>query len=250
MSDSAPRPRSEYVGRMFGAIADRYDLMNRVMTFGMDQRWRREAAALANLQPGNTALDVATGTGDLAFELAHHVIPGGSIVGIDFTREMLDRAREKARTRGLPVQFELADALSLPYPEARFDAATCGFGLRNFDDRLRALSEMTRVIRSGGRVVILELTPPKNELARQYMNEVVPRLGQLIAQAREAYTYLPESAEEFPDPDSLGRMMQRAGLRSVRYRLLNFGTIALHWGTKPEHLKSASHQRSSGDPRT
>jgi demethylmenaquinone methyltransferase/2-methoxy-6-polyprenyl-1,4-benzoquinol methylase len=225
---------------MFGAIADRYDLMNRVMTFGMDQRWRRQAAELANLAPGNMALDVATGTGDLAFELAQHVAPGGNVVGVDFTDQMLVRAREKARGRGLPVRFEHADALNLPYPENRFDAATCGFGLRNFDDRLTGLAEMTRVVRPQGRVVILELTPPKNDLARHYMNEVVPRLGQLLARAREAYTYLPESAQEFPDPDALGQMMQRAGLRSVTYRLLYFGTIALHWGTKPKDPRASS----------
>jgi demethylmenaquinone methyltransferase/2-methoxy-6-polyprenyl-1,4-benzoquinol methylase len=160
-------------------------------------------------------------------------MPGGHVVGVDFTKEMLDHARSKADARDLPVGFELGDALALPFPDDRFDAATCGFGLRNFDDRLKALQEMTRVVKPAGRVVILELTPPRNELARQYMNEVVPRLGQLLARARDAYTYLPESAQEFPDPDALGRMLQQAGLRQVSYRLLNFGTIALHWGSKP-----------------
>jgi demethylmenaquinone methyltransferase / 2-methoxy-6-polyprenyl-1,4-benzoquinol methylase len=217
---------------MFGAIADRYDLMNRVMTFGMDRRWRRLAAEIAGLSPGQSALDVATGTGDLAFELARFVVPGGRVIGVDFTKEMLDHARSKGAERDLPVSFELGNALALPFPEHTFDAATCAFGLRNFDDRLKALQEMARVVTPGGRVVVLELTPPKNELARQYMNEVVPRLGQLLARAREAYTYLPESAQEFPDPDTLGRMMQQAGLRQVSYRLLNFGTIAIHWGTK------------------
>lgn len=224
--------RSDYVGRMFGAIADRYDLMNRVMTFGRDGRWRHQAAEVAGLSSGRRALDVATGTGDLAFDLAADVAPDGEVIGVDFVPEMLALARRKAVGRNLPVRFREADALALPFDADAFDAVSCGFGLRNFDDRQRALDEMARVVRPGGRVVILELTPPRNDLARHYMNEVVPRLGQLLAKAREAYTYLPESAEEFPGPDALGRMMQTAGLRNVTYRLLNFGTVALHWGTK------------------
>ena len=124
--------------------------------------------------------------------------------------------------------------MNIDYPDDRFDAATCAFGLRNVDDRLRGLTEMTRVVRPGGRVVVLELTPPTNPLARRYMDEVVPRLGGMIARAREAYTYLPESVGEFPNAENLGRMMQSAGLRKVTYRLLNFGTVALHWGTKAE----------------
>src|SRR5207248_7494821 len=127
----------------FGAIADRYDLMNRVMTLGMDQRWRRQAADLAVLSPGQSALDVATGTGDLAFELVKHVMPGGDVIGVDFTKEMLDHARSKAAARELPARFELADALHLPFPDSRFHATTCGFGLRNFDNRFKALEEIS-----------------------------------------------------------------------------------------------------------
>jgi demethylmenaquinone methyltransferase / 2-methoxy-6-polyprenyl-1,4-benzoquinol methylase len=226
--------RSKFVVQMFGAIADHYDLMNRVMTFGQDGRWRRQAAEVAGLRPGDTVIDVATGTGDLAFEVAEHVLPGGHVVGLDVTEQMLAVARRKAAGKSLPVAFELGDALRLDYPDGRFDAATCGFGIRNVDDRQGALAEMTRVVRPGGRVVILELTPPANPLARRYMDEVVPRLGGVIARAREAYTYLPESVQDFPSAETLGRMMQAAGLRKVTYRLLNFGTVALHWGTKPE----------------
>jgi demethylmenaquinone methyltransferase/2-methoxy-6-polyprenyl-1,4-benzoquinol methylase len=218
---------------MFGAIADHYDLMNRVMTMGQDQRWRRQAADVANLSAGGRALDVATGTGDLAFELGKRVRPDGWVIGVDFAEPMLALARRKAAYRDLAVYFQLGDALSLRYKDGAFDAATCGFGLRNVDERLRMLQEMVRVVRPGGRVVILELTPPRNTVAKAYMDRVVPRLGQLIAHAREAYTYLPQSVEEFPDAQTLGQMMQQAGLRAVTYRILNFGTIALHWGTVP-----------------
>ncbi|MGI8967909.1 MAG: bifunctional demethylmenaquinone methyltransferase/2-methoxy-6-polyprenyl-1,4-benzoquinol methylase UbiE [Chloroflexota bacterium] len=233
MSNAWPQPHREAVARMFGAIADRYDLMNRLMTFGQDQKWRRQAVDLTGVQPGADCLDVATGTGDLAFELAARVLPGGSVAGVDLVEEMLIHARQKASERALPVAFEQGDVANLPYPDNSFDAVTCGFGLRNFEDRTAALIEMTRVVRPGCRVVILELTPPSNALAREYMDQVVPRLGQLIAGAREAYTYLPASVKQFPDAPELGRMLQEAGLRQVTYRLLNFGTIALHWGTKP-----------------
>jgi demethylmenaquinone methyltransferase/2-methoxy-6-polyprenyl-1,4-benzoquinol methylase len=225
--------RREYVLKMFGAIAERYDLMNRVMTLGQDVRWRREAADAAAVAPGQSALDIATGTGDMALELAGRVAPNGHVVGIDFSPEMLEIARQKVSQTGLPVVFEQADALALPYPDTSFDAATCAFGVRNFEDRQKGLGEMARVTRSGGRVVILELTPPKNSLARLYMDQVVPRLGELIARAREAYTYLPESVQQFPDAVVLGRMMYFAGLTDVKYRLLNVGTIAIHWATKP-----------------
>lgn len=233
MSKPWANSRSEYVGRMFGAIADHYDLMNRVMTLGRDIRWRQQAADVAQIGPGSEVLDVATGTGDLAFELAQRVRPGGHVIGLDFAEPMLEQARRKAQKRDLPVRFVTGDALDLQFQGNSFDAATCAFGLRNLDDRQQGLNEMTRVTREGGRVVILELTPPRNSLTRLYMDDVVPRLGQVLARAREAYTYLPESVQEFPDPETLGHMMQAAGLQRVTYRLLNFGTVALHWGTKP-----------------
>jgi len=219
---------------MFGAIADRYDLMNRVMTLGMDGKWRRDAADHAALSPGDRALDVACGTGDLTFELARRVVPTGSATGIDFTQEMLGIARRKAAATKLPVRFEYGDALDIPFPDGSFTAATCAFGLRNMEDRPRALREMTRVVAPKGRVVILELTPPTNPLARAYMDTVVPRLGQVLARARDAYSYLPASAEEFLDAPALAALMQRAGLVGIGYRFLNLGTVALHWGTKPD----------------
>lgn len=232
MSRPSVTQHSASIARMFGAIADHYDLMNWVMTAGQDQRWRRQAAEVVALSPGCVALDVATGTGDLALELARKVQPGGHVIGVDFVDRMLQRARNKARSSGLPVGFEKADALALPYPDASFDAVTCAFGVRNFEDRQKGLAEMVRVARPGRRVAILELTPPRNLLAKRYMDEVIPRLGQLLARARDAYTYLPESVEDFPDAENLGKMMQAAGLQKVTYRLLNFGTVALHWGAR------------------
>ncbi|MGH2447738.1 MAG: class I SAM-dependent methyltransferase [Chloroflexota bacterium] len=232
MTARLPDSRRDYVTQMFSGIAERYDLMNRLMTLGMDTRWRRQAADLAQLRPGQRALDVAAGTGDLAIELAGRVGPGGQVIGIDLTEPMLQRGRRKLAGKNLPVRLELGDGLEIAYPDNHFDAVTCAFGLRNMDDRQLALNEMSRVAKPGSRVVILELTPPHNEVARLYMDSVIPRLGQLIASAGEAYTYLPESAKEFPQPAALGHMFQAAGLRDVAYRLINFGTVALHWGTK------------------
>jgi demethylmenaquinone methyltransferase / 2-methoxy-6-polyprenyl-1,4-benzoquinol methylase len=226
--------RSTYVSEMFGAIADRYDVMNFVMTMGQDQRWRRDAVEVAKVAPGDSVLDVATGTGDLAFEIASSIAPRGHVIGVDFSEPMLHLARKKSAGRHLPVSFLVGDALQLEFSDNSFAAATCAFGLRNLDDRLRGIQEMARVVAPGKRIVILELTPPSNVLARQYMDHVIPRLGQVLARARDAYTYLPESVSEFPDARTLGAMMQSVGLRSVTYRYLNFGTVALHWGTKPE----------------
>lgn len=226
--------RSAYVSEMFGAIAERYDVMNFVMTMGQDQRWRRDAVDVANIAAGDSVLDVATGTGDLAFELASRVAPRGHVIGVDFSEPMLQLARRKSAGKHVPVSFLAGDALQFEFSDNSFAAATCGFGLRNLDDRLRGIQEMVRVVAPGRRVVILELTPPANALARHYMDYVIPRLGQVLARARDAYTYLPESVSEFPDARTLGGMMQSAGLRGVTYRYLNFGTVALHWGTKPE----------------
>lgn len=217
---------------MFSAIAEHYDLMNRVMTLGQDHRWRRQAAHVAQVGAGDLVLDVATGTGDLAFELAKRVAPSGEVIAVDVAPGMLDIARRKSKLRGVPVSFDTADALGLPFPDGKFAAVTCGFGLRNFEDRAGALSEMERVLRSSGWVVILELTPARNALARHYIDEVIPRMGQVLAGAREAYTYLPQSVKTFPTADELGQMMLGVGLVDVKYRLLNFGTVALHWGQK------------------
>ena len=223
------------VRAMFDRIAGFYDLMNSVMTAGLHHRWRERAVDLARVGPGSRALDVATGTGDLAIELARRVAPGGEVVGSDFSEGMLDRARAKAP--GEPgLRWEWGNALELPYADATFDAATVGFGARNFSDLERGLGEMARVVRPGGKVVVLEITtptkPPLSTFFSVWFDRVVPALGSLASEP-EAYTYLPSSVKRFPGPDALGAAMARAGLEDVRWILTAGGIIALHSGTKP-----------------
>jgi demethylmenaquinone methyltransferase/2-methoxy-6-polyprenyl-1,4-benzoquinol methylase len=219
------------VRAMFDRIAGFYDLMNSVMTAGLHHRWRARAADLAALAPGARALDVACGTGDLAIELARRVGPGGEIIGSDFSEEMLGRARVKAPE----LTWEWGNALELPYDSDRFDAATVGFGARNFSDLDRGLSEMTRVVKPGGRVVVLEITtprrPPLSIFYSVWFDRVVPLLGRVTGED-EAYSYLPSSVKRFPGPEGLAGAMERAGLRRIRWILTAGGIIALHVGTK------------------
>ena len=193
------------------------------------------------------ALDVATGTGDLALELARRVGPGGDVLGCDFAEAMLDRARLKGAPAGsVQPRFEWADAMQLPYPDATFDAATVGFGARNFDDLRRGLAEMTRVVRPGGRVVVLEITtptrPPLAWFYRMWFDRAVPLLGRLAASAgsglgdgalADAYTYLPNSVRRFPGPAALAGELQAAGLTEIGWILTAGGIIAIHYGTVP-----------------
>jgi demethylmenaquinone methyltransferase/2-methoxy-6-polyprenyl-1,4-benzoquinol methylase len=238
---------------MFDRIAGVYDLMNTAMTAGLHHRWRARAADLAAVGPGSRVLDVATGTGDLALELARRVSPGGEVLGSDFSPAMLARARRKAEARSALVQprFELGDALALPYAESSFDAATVGFGVRNFSDLRAGLAEMARVVRPGGRVVVLEITTPSRApvslFYRLWFDRLVPVLGRvagaLVALASRrraerdeaaiaaAYTYLPSSVRRFPAPAVLAAEMQRAGLVDVGYELMGGSIIAIHVGT-------------------
>jgi len=230
------------VRAMFDRIAGVYDRMNGVMTAGLHHHWRRRAADLAVLAPGAKVLDVATGTGDLAFELARRVAPGGTVVGVDFSEGMLELARGKAAAgaagmgRCAPatrLRFEPANALALPYGDDEFDAATAGFGARNFADLPAGLAEMARVVRPGGHVVVLEITtpthPPLSTLLELWFDRLVPALGKLVGDA-EAYSYLPSSVRRFPPPEELAAVMWGCGLRSVRYVLTAGGIIALHVG--------------------
>jgi demethylmenaquinone methyltransferase/2-methoxy-6-polyprenyl-1,4-benzoquinol methylase len=217
---------------MFDRIAGLYDRMNSVMTAGLHHEWRRRAADLAGLSPGGRALDVATGTGDLALELATRVAPGGEVVGVDFSENMLALARAKAGPR---VRFESGNALALDYRDGEFDAATVGFGARNFADLDRGLGEMARVVRPGGRVVVLEITtpqhPPLSTFFDLWFDHAIPALGRVVDS--QAYSYLPSSVKRFPGPEELAARMWDAGLREIRYVLTAGGIIALHVGVVP-----------------
>jgi demethylmenaquinone methyltransferase/2-methoxy-6-polyprenyl-1,4-benzoquinol methylase len=216
------------VRAMFDRIASVYDRMNSVMTAGMHHRWRRRAVDHARVGPGSRALDVATGTGDLAIELSAR---GAQVVGLDFSERMLELAREKAPA----IEFVQGNALELPYPAGSFDAVTVGFGARNFSDLERGLGELARVTRPGGRVVILEITtpqrPPLSWFFRLWFDRVVPALGRLAGDS-DAYTYLPSSVRRFPGPQELAGKLVAAGLEDVRWVLTAGGIIAIHAGVK------------------
>jgi len=255
---------------MFDRIAGVYDPLNTAMTAGLHHRWRARAAELARVGPGDRVLDVATGTGDLALELARRVSPGGEVLGSDFAEAMLDRARTKAAaldTDGVRPRFEWADAMALPYAAGSFDAATVGFGARNFGDLARGLAEMVRVVVPGGRVVVLEITTPTraplSHFYRLWFDRLVPALGALTGSALElsarlpvpprvrdagsessiadAYTYLPNSVKRFPVPAALAAEMEHAGLTDISYVLTAGGIVAIHAGTVP--LERASSAR-------
>jgi demethylmenaquinone methyltransferase / 2-methoxy-6-polyprenyl-1,4-benzoquinol methylase len=215
---------------MFDRIARVYDGMNSVMTAGMHHRWRERAADLARVGPGDRAIDVATGTGDLALALERRVGPLGEVVGLDFSERMLELARRK----GPSVRFEAGNALDLPYGDAEFDAATVGFGVRNFSDLRRGLSEMARVTRPGGRVVVLELTaprrPPLSWFFRLWFDRAVPALGRLAGDP-DAYAYLPSSVRRFPAPEGLAAELAGLGLEDIRYVITAGGIIGIHVGT-------------------
>jgi demethylmenaquinone methyltransferase/2-methoxy-6-polyprenyl-1,4-benzoquinol methylase len=221
---------------MFDRIAGVYDLMNTAMTAGLHHRWRERAADRAELVPGDVALDVCCGTGDLAFELAGRVAPEGRVIGSDFSEAMLDLARRKATDRGAAnVRFEWADALELPYDDATFDAVTVGFGVRNLADLDVGIGELSRVLKPGGRLVILEITnprrPPLSTFFGLWFDRIVPLLGTLAGD-QEAYTYLPESVKRFPPPEGLAMIMDRSGLERIRYTVLAGGIIAIHSGAR------------------
>ncbi len=227
-------------GAMFDDIAGRYDLLNRVMSLGLDGRWRRAlACALTkNLPATARVLDVATGTADVALTIAAES-PSLQIVGVDPSEQMLARGREKIATAGLDnrIELQLGDGQDLPFEDKSFDAACVSFGIRNFSDRQKGLAELTRVTRSGGRVAILELAEPRDSgllgrAARLHVRHVVPRLGALLSGSRE-YRYLQDSIAAFPPATKFAAMMGEVGLQEIEIRPMTFGAVVLFIGRVP-----------------
>jgi demethylmenaquinone methyltransferase/2-methoxy-6-polyprenyl-1,4-benzoquinol methylase len=225
--------KARFVSAMFSRIARRYDLMNGLMTLGMHHAWRRVAARQTIASPDGPALDLATGTGDLALELAE-VHPHRPVFAADFSLGMLAVARDKLGERARHIHLLAADALALPFGPRTFACVTSAFLLRNLADLEQGLDEMRRVSRPGGRVVALEITqmraPGFTALFRFYFHHVVPWVGHLVGGDREAYTYLPQSVDRFVTPGELAALMKKVGLRGVTYRRLGLGTVTVHTG--------------------
>ena len=227
MTYESGRLEPESVRGMFDRIAPVYDVMNRVMTAGLDRRWRKLAVSEV-VWPGDRVLDACCGTGDLAVEAERR---GGRVVGLDFSEKMLERARKKSGA----IEWVQGDALDLPFADGEFDAATVGFGVRNLADLEAGLRELARVLKPGGKLAVLEITRPRGILKpffRLWFDGVVPVLGRVLP-GGEAYTYLPASVRRFPGPDDLTSLLENAGLGDVRYHLLGGGIVALHIGAKP-----------------
>ncbi len=227
--------KRRYVRGMFSRLVARYDLMNTLMTLGRDRAWRRWTVAAAGAGPGKRGLDVATGTGELALGLAQ---AGCRAVGLDYVEEMLSAAVAKSGAlpaAGRPL-YLAGDVLALPFADGTFECLTTGFALRNVISVPQALAEMARVLRPGGRLACLELTPPRGRVFplffALYFGRFVPLLGGLVAGDREAYAYLPASLKGFPSAEALAETMRQTGFREVSFRRLMFGTVALHAAEK------------------
>lgn len=225
--------RARYVQSMFARIAGRYDTMNRLMTAGQDLKWRRYVIEQAQLPTGGRLLDIATGTGDIAYE-GWQQTPGLQAIGGDFTIEMMQAGKRIPERHS--ILWVGADTLALPFADDTFDAVTSGFLMRNVIDVPGAFREQMRVTKPGGRVVVLESSPPKRNALRPFiaihLNYVIPTLGKLITGEVDAYRYLPDSTRQFQSPESLAEIMRRTGLTNVTYKLFMFGTIAVHVGQK------------------
>ncbi len=228
--------KAEYVRNMFAGIADRYDLLNSILSFNRHKSWRRYAVRMAGLRPGDCALDVCSGTGDFAIHLFQAVGPNGLVAASDFCRPMVECGKVKTdRASGGRIKLMVADALLLPYRNDRFDCVTVGFGIRNVEDVRQAFSEMTRVVRRDGKVVCLEFNRPRNRFWRPLVNffemRILPVIGGLVSKS-EAYTYLPKSIAAFHSREELAGMMEEAGLTDIRVHDLNLGSVCIHIGVK------------------
>lgn len=226
---------SEKVRRMFADIASDYDKINTVLSFGVHHLWRSKAVKLSDARPGDKVLDCATGTGDLAIDFKKVVGPGGTVIGSDFCKEMMETAPDKAGAKGLDIRFEVADVMNLPFDDDRFDIASIGFGIRNVDEPVQALREMSRVVMPGGRVVILEFGQPDGVMKYPYefySQQVMPAVGGWLSGNREAYTYLPESTARFAAGDAfIDLMKQSEGFVRLKMKKLTGGIAYIYVGT-------------------
>lgn len=242
MSSSKPQrgaiSQQDDVQKMFDGIVPRYDLMNHIMTFGMDFRWRRMIARLAKTMADGSksdfVVDVACGTGDVAFELERAGVP--LVTGLDYSSGMIAEAKRKAEKRGSEANFLEGDAMQMPFQDNVASAATISFGMRNLPDYADGVKEMARIVKPGGRVICLEMTPYHRPILKYgfdfYFSNIVPIIGKIVSGDYEAYKYLPDSVKHFPSADELANTFREAGLEDVKYNLLGFGTVALHSGVK------------------
>jgi demethylmenaquinone methyltransferase/2-methoxy-6-polyprenyl-1,4-benzoquinol methylase len=230
MSQLTGQERATYVQKMFTQIARRYDLMNRLMTGGQDIRWRKMVIRLTRVDNSSTLLDLGTGTGDIAREAATQ-FPQAKIIASDFTLEMMRVGRKNGA-----LNFSTADALKLPHKDSSFDAVTSGFLMRNVIDLQKAIEEQYRVLKNGGRIVILDTTRPKKNILSPFiwlhMHFVIPTVGGILSGDTEAYRYLPDTTEGFVTAEDLAERMKKAGFKDVNFKRLMFGTIAIHWAEK------------------
>ncbi|MCW2962591.1 MAG: demethylmenaquinone methyltransferase [Thermoleophilia bacterium] len=239
-------PKADDVRTMFDRIAGRYDLMNRVMTLGIDKRWRAAAIRAAKVDPSTRALDVCCGTGDISFLLAE--AGAEHVTGADFSENMLVEARKRQKSHRDPaaakrIDFVQGDAMALPFEDDSFDVVTVSFGVRNVEVLATAFEEFARVARPGARIVCLEITRPKSKAANAFydvwFDRVVPVLGGIVSRDKAAYTYLPESTKTFPRPPQLAEILRDAGIGEVTWRRFGGGIVALHRGVLPVPTKPA-----------
>jgi len=226
---------ADYVRRMFDCIAPRYDILNSILSFNTHHAWRVFAARCASIGPGDSVLDVCTGTGDLAVELRKRVGAAGRVAAVDFSQAMLDAGEFKFSANG--IETKLGDAMALPYGDDEFHACVVGFGIRNVADPSEAAREMMRVVRPGGHVVVLEFSQPVNPLFRAsydlHSRLIMPWLGSWVSGHSDAYRYLPESVRQWKSRDEMTELLAEAGLVSIRSSNLTFGVVCVHVGEKP-----------------
>ena len=227
--------KAQRVARVFDSVAARYDLMNDLMSMGLHRVWKAVTISQANVRPGQHVLDVASGTGDLALAFVKRAGPQGRVVMSDINSEMLTRGRNRLIDQGCPVESVVCDAEHLPFPDASFDLVTVAFGLRNMTDKPAALKQMARVLKPGGKCLVLEFSKvaaPLEKIYDLYSFKVLPWLGQKIARDEASYRYLAESIRMHPGPKELAEMLSGAGFDIVRYQTMSAGVVALHQGVK------------------